>query len=158
MYNFRKKYEFPWRSPGRNLYNISSIFGCFFVIKHQSTGVMHKSDVLYTTCSPRLKIVHIYQKMFFGNFAHFLQNNETVRGLMLRVMFVIFMKMPNFFLGGYVGKNYPFFTNFDLFFCCVSSINRVNGQKLRGVATLVTEGENCNILSENFFENFAHVL
>ena len=44
------------------------------------------------------------------------------------------------------------------FFCCVSSINRVNGQKLRGVATLVTEGENCNILSENFFENFVHFL
>ena len=77
---------------------------------------------------------------------------------MLNIIFVIFAKMANFFRGGYVGKNDPFFPNFDLFFIVYPPINRVNDQKLGGVLILVTEGENCNTLSENFFGNFVRFL
>ena len=96
MHNFRKKYEFPRGPPGRNLGNVSSIFDCFFVVNHQVTGVMHKKGGMYTICSPRSKIVHIYQKTFFANFTSFLQNNEMTRIMMLYIIFVIFAKMFSF--------------------------------------------------------------
>ena len=104
-YNFRKKYEFHQRSPGRNLDNVSLIFDCFFIVNHQATGVMHKNGEMYTTCSPRLKIGHICQKMLFTNFARFLQNSAPVRILMLYAIFDIFDKMSNFCRGGPTWSN-----------------------------------------------------
>ena len=121
--------NFPGGPPGRNLYNMSPIFNCFFIVNHQATGVMHKKPGMYTIYSPRSKIVYICQKMTFANFARFLQNNETVRNLMLCIIFVIFAKMSTFFRGGYIGKITPFCTNFGLCFCCLLSSNRGNEQK-----------------------------
>ena len=106
MYNFRKKYEFHRRSPGRNLDNISHIFDCFFIVNYQATGVMHRKRVMCTLCSPRLKIGHIWQKMLFTNFAHFSQNNEMMSIMMLCIMFAIFAKKCIlFFRGGVTGGN-----------------------------------------------------
>ena len=60
---------------------------------------MHKKGEMYTTCSPRSKMGYICQKMFFVNFAHFLQKHEPVRILLLCIIFVIFAKMCPFFPG-----------------------------------------------------------
>ena len=86
----------PEVPPGRNADNMALIFGRFYVVNHQETEIMHKNGRLCTACSPRLKIVHICQKMFFVNFTHFLQSNEPVRKLMLYVTFSIFGKIYNF--------------------------------------------------------------
>ena len=61
---------------------------------------MHKNGGMYTTWYTRLKIGHIWQKMFFVNFAHFSQNNEMLRIMMLYIIFVIFTKNVSFFSGG----------------------------------------------------------
>ena len=137
---------------------MSPIFGCFFVVNHQETEVMHKKGGMYTTCSPRSKIVHIYQKTFFANFTRFLQNNEMTRIMMLYIIFVIFAKMTVFFRGGYTGKYGLFFTNFNLFFQCLSPTNRGNVQKCGGVPRLFTKDAKCPTLSENFFGNVAHLI
>ena len=92
--------NFPGGPPGRNLDNTSLIFDYFFIVNHQATGVMHKKGGMYTICSPRLKIGHIWQKMFFANFVCFSQNNEMLRVMMLYIIFVIFAKNVSFFSGG----------------------------------------------------------
>ena len=51
---------------------------------------------------------YICQKMFFVNFVHVSQINETVRILMLYIIFVIFAKMTNFFRGGTPGNKVHF--------------------------------------------------
>ena len=143
--------NFPGGPPGRNLNNRSLIFDCFFIVNHQATGGMPKNDGVCTTCYTRLKIDHIYPKMFFANFAQLLQNNEMMRTLMLCIIFVIFAKMSNFFRGGYVGKYGAFFTNFALFFCCCTSIIRRNEQNCGGVYDLYLAGKKWFTLPENFF-------
>ena len=108
MHNFRKKYEFPWRSPGRTWNNVSPIFGCFFVVNHQEPGVMHKKGEIYTTCSPRSKINHICQKMFFGNFARFYKIMRQ-RAFWCCTLFLAFLwKYPIFSGGSTSGNTYRF--------------------------------------------------
>ena len=135
----------------------SQISTCFFVVCHQFTGVTSKNGELCTTGPPRAKIGQICQKLFFENFAHFLQNNETARILMLRLILSIFAKMTNFSRGGYVGKWDPFFTNFDVFFCCLSSIYGDNAQKWGIVYTRFIEVKNWSNLTKNFFREFCTI-
>ena len=92
--------------------NRSLIFDCFFIVNHQATGVIHKNGGMCTICSPRLKIGHIYQKLLFVNFAHFSQNNEMLRIMMLYIIFVIFAKNVSFFPGGVPGGNLDNYTKF----------------------------------------------
>ena len=105
-----------------------------------------------------MKIVHIYQKMLFGNFVHFSQNNEMLRVVILCIIFVIFAKMTVFFRGGSTGKYGLFFTNFNLFFQCLSPTNSGNVQKCGGVPRLFTKDAKCPTLSENFFGNVVHLI
>ena len=151
MYNFRKKYEFPRRSPGEKFVQYVPNFRLFFVVNHQYTEVMHKNGGVYTSCSPRLKIDHIWHKMFFANFAHFLQSTKSVRILMVCIIFVIFAEIPHSFRGGYIGKIVPFFTKCILFSRWLLFITIYNDQKWGDVSVLVTEGGPGFTLSEKIF-------
>ena len=137
--------------------HFSQISTCFSVVYHQFAKVPSKNGELCTAGPPRSKIGQICQKIFFENFAHFLQNNETTHILMLGLILGIFAKMTNFSRGGYVVKLDPFFTNFDLFFCCLSSIYGGNEQKWGIVYTRSAEGKNCPNLPETFFREFCTI-
>ena len=89
---------------------MSLIFDYFFVVHYQATGIMHKNGGVYSTCFSRSKIDPICQKMFFGNFAHFLQKNEMLRIVLLCITFVIFTKSTNFFRGGVTSVNMGYFS------------------------------------------------
>ena len=73
---------------------------------------------------------------------------------MLGLILGIFAKMINFSRGGYVGNVDPFFTNFDMLFCCLPSIYGGNEQKWEIVYLRINEVKNWPNLPENFFREF----
>ena len=129
-------------------------FDLFFFVYHQFTGVTNKNGELCTSGPLRSKIGQICQKIFFENFAHFLQNNETTRILMLGLILGIFAKMTNFSREDPLGKMTHFSSIFNLFFGWLPSISRGNGQKWGAVHELPPEGENGSILTKTFFREF----
>ena len=64
--------------------------------------------------------------------------------------FCHFYKNDHFFPGRLCREILSVFTNFDLFFCCVTSSTRGNAQKWGCMCTLTTEGEGDLLCMKNF--------